>query len=187
MTDASRSDDALSARPYWLFETGTGRCVLAADAVGLHIENAVVRALPDAGPRFDAAVLHDSTQLVPAIDLRARKGGGGTGGTDVLVLRHPRHVGLIVDRMLGTVSLTARQIHALNPTQSEQLPDYVSAVTFMDEKPVAVLDPNRLAAEDDMPDKSLVSRRLDRRKTPRTPQPVAETPADAPMGSPSGN
>lgn len=189
MTEADQSDETTSARGYWLLETGTGLCVLAEDAVGHHIENAVVRALPDAGPRFDAAVMHDTTQLIPAIDLRARKGGGGgAGGPDVLVLRHPRHVGLIIDRLLGKVSLTARQVHALNPTQSQQLPDYVSAVTFMDAQPVAVLDPNRLAAEDDMPDKGQVSRRLDRRKTPRESQPVADASRDAaPLGSPSGN
>lgn len=190
MTEAGQGDDTTSARTYWLFETGTGRCVLAEDAVGHHIENAVVRALPDAGPRFDAAVMHDTTQLIPAIDLRARKGGGGgAGGPDVLVLRHPRHVGLIIDRLLGKITLTAKQVHALSSGQSQQLPDYVSAVTFMDAKPIAVLDPNRLAAEDDMPDESQVSRRLDRRKTPREPQPMADASSrdGAPLGSPSGN
>lgn len=190
MTEAGQDDDTTSARTYWLFEAGTGRCVLAEDAVGHHIENAVVRALPDAGPRFDAAVMHDTTQLIPAIDLRARKGGGGSaGGPDVLVLRHPRHVGLIIDRLLGKITLTAKQVHALNSGQSQQLPDYVSAVTFMDAKPIAVLDPNRLAAEDDMLDESQVSRRLDRRKTPREPQPMADASSrdGAPLGSPSGN
>lgn len=159
------SDDT-PAQPYWLFETGTGPCVLRADAVRHCIEHATVMGLPTAGPRFDAAIVHESNQMMPAIDLRARRGEPDSR-TDALVLRHRAPIGLVVDRIVGTVDLTSRQVHALNATQREQLAEYFSAVAFLDAKPIAVLDPERLFAEGDLPEKADVSRRLDRRKKPR--------------------
>lgn len=167
---AAATAAAEAVRSYWLCDTGTGRCVLAAEVVQHCIEQAVVRGLPTAGPRFDAVLVYGSDQLVPAIDLRARRGGAQSGGTDALLLRQQRTVALIVDRVIGSLSLAATQIHALSAAQREQLPDYVAAVTFLDSQPVAVLDADRLCAEDELPDRAATSRRLDRRKVPRGPR-----------------
>lgn len=158
--------DEAPAQPYWLFETGTGQCVISAEAVRHCIEHATVMGLPTAGPRFDAAIVHESNQMMPAIDLRSRR-AEPDGRIDALVLRHRTSIGLVVDRIIGTVDLAPRQIHALNAAQREQLADYVSAVTFLDARPIAVLDPQRLFAEGELPQKADVSRRLDRRKVPR--------------------
>ena len=166
-SDAPSPDDGpATPRTYWLFETGTGRCVILAEAVRHCIERATVMGLPTAGPRFDAALVHESNQMMPAIDLRARRGEPGSH-PDALILHRRALIGLVVDRIVGTVALAPGQIHALNATQREQLAEYVSAVTFMNAQPVAVLDPDRLFAEDDLPEKTEVSRRLDRRRVPR--------------------
>ena len=173
------AEDQAASRQYYLFETGTGPGVLPADAVRHRIENATVMGLPTAGPRFDSAVVLSPRQIVPAIDLRARAGadeavpaapvqGQGGQGPAALVLGGVRSVGLIVDRLSGIVELAPAAVFPLSPAQREQLPEYVSAVTFMQGKPVAVFDPELLCAEDEMLDPADVSSRLDRRKKPRT-------------------
>lgn len=172
------AEEQASPQSYYLFETGTGPGVLPADAVRHRIENATVMGMPTAGPRFDAAVVLSPRQIVPAIDLRARgvdegavaspvQGQGGQGPA-ALVLGGVRSVGLIVDRLNGIVELAPAMVFPLSAAQREQLPEYVSAVTFMQGKPVAVFDPDLLCAEDEMLDPADVSSRLDRRKKPRT-------------------
>lgn len=173
------AEEQASPQSYYLFETGTGPGVLPANAVRHRIENATVMGMPTAGPRFDAAVVLSPRQIVPAIDLRARGGddggaeapamqGQGGQGPAALVLGGVRSVGLIVDRLDGTVDLAPAMVFPLSAAQREQLPEYVSAVTFMQGKPVAVFDPDLLCAEDEMLDPADVSSRLDRRKKPRT-------------------
>lgn len=173
------AEEQAKPQAYYLFETGTGPGVLPADAVRHRVESATVMGMPTAGPRFDAAVVLSPRQIVPAIDLRARAGaeegaeaapvvGQGGQGPAALVLGGVRSVGLIVDRLAGMVELAPTSVFALSAAQREQLPEYVSAVTFMDGKPVAVFDPDLLCAEDEMLDPADVSSRLDRRKKPRT-------------------